>query len=584
MSMGFDGGTLACTAWCSFDVTACTGDGPSCGNDLAEGLEACDGTDLNNHTCASLGFDGGDLACDACVFDTTACTGKPPLCGDDNAEGLEECDGDDLAQLDCEDLGFDGGVLACDATCRLETGGCTGVAQVCGDGSAMGLEDCDGDDSNGVDCTTLGYDGGTLACDASCHYDAAACTGVAAVCGDEMINGLEECDGDDLGGVQCLDLDYTGGTLACDSSCTFDPTGCTEPVCGNGIQEPGESCDGMDIGGNDCTDLGLGEGDVSCKVDCTFDTSACLLPVCGDGAVNQGIEQCDGVDFSGESCRTLSFRGGQLLCTETCTYDTSFCWGTTAECGDGERAISEPCEGADLGGATCANLGYDGGELSCDGTCNYDLSECIGSGPDCGDGVAEGDEMCDGTDLRGLSCEDFGFTGGALDCSPQCTLSLFNCIHEPECGNDIAERNELCDGTDLRGASCELLDVGTGGLACSPTCDDYDYSGCTLQPECGNDVAEGVEVCDGIDLRELGSCRLFGYASDDPVGCLPTCAEFDLSACTGEPNRCGNNRAQGIEQCDGTDLRNQTCEGLGYDSGDLACNANCSLDVSGCML
>lgn len=49
----------------------------NCGNDAVDNGEDCDGTMLNNKTCADLGqdFDGGTLSCKAdCTFDTSACT------------------------------------------------------------------------------------------------------------------------------------------------------------------------------------------------------------------------------------------------------------------------------------------------------------------------------------------------------------------------------------------------------------------------------------------------------------------------------------------------------------------------------
>ena len=47
-----------------------------CGNNIAEGTEACDGTDLRGQTCVSQGYSGGTLACQpGCnVFDTSGCT------------------------------------------------------------------------------------------------------------------------------------------------------------------------------------------------------------------------------------------------------------------------------------------------------------------------------------------------------------------------------------------------------------------------------------------------------------------------------------------------------------------------------
>ncbi len=37
--------------------------------------------------------------------------------------------------------------------------------------------------------------------------------------------------------------------------------------------------------------------------------------------------------------------------------------------------------------------------------------------PICGDGKAEGEEECDGEDLRGETCESKGFVGGTLGCT-----------------------------------------------------------------------------------------------------------------------------------------------------------------------
>ena len=79
-SQGFTGGTLGCTADCTgFDTSGCTS-GPVCGDNAAEPPEVCDGTDLAGEDCASQGFAGGTLGCNAdCTgFDTSGCTGGGP--------------------------------------------------------------------------------------------------------------------------------------------------------------------------------------------------------------------------------------------------------------------------------------------------------------------------------------------------------------------------------------------------------------------------------------------------------------------------------------------------------------------------
>ncbi len=45
---------------------------------------------------------------------------------------------------------------------------------------------------------------------------------------------------------------------------------------------------------------------------------------------------------------------------------------------------------------------------------------------------------------------------------------------------------------------------------------------------------------------------------------------------------CGNNVVDSGEQCDGSNLNNQTCVGLGYAGGTLRCNADCIFNASDC--
>lgn len=50
------------------------------------------------------------------------------------------------------------------------------------------------------------------------------------------------------------------------------------PVCGNNVKESGEACDGTDLAGQTCTGLGFGGGILSCNANCTFNTSTCTAP------------------------------------------------------------------------------------------------------------------------------------------------------------------------------------------------------------------------------------------------------------------------------------------------------------------
>ncbi|MFH1187029.1 MAG: hypothetical protein V1697_02545, partial [Candidatus Levyibacteriota bacterium] len=49
--------------------------GPVCGNNIAEGSEECDGTDLNGGTCVAEGYDSGTISCSAgCTFNVSSCS------------------------------------------------------------------------------------------------------------------------------------------------------------------------------------------------------------------------------------------------------------------------------------------------------------------------------------------------------------------------------------------------------------------------------------------------------------------------------------------------------------------------------
>jgi hypothetical protein len=67
-------------------------------------------------------------------------------------------------------------------------------------------------------------------------------------------------------------LDVKGGES------TGPPAG---PVCGNNIQEGTETCDGTDLAGEDCISQGFTSGTLDCLGDCSgFDTSGCSMAAC----------------------------------------------------------------------------------------------------------------------------------------------------------------------------------------------------------------------------------------------------------------------------------------------------------------
>lgn len=51
------------------------------------------------------------------------------------------------------------------------------------------------------------------------------------------------------------------------------------------------------------------------------------------------------------------------------------------------------------------------------------------------------------------------------------------------CGNNVKEANEVCDGTDLAGKTCQDFGHTQGTLACGIACDEFDTSACYTPPK-----------------------------------------------------------------------------------------------------
>ena len=195
-----------------------------------------------------------------------------------------------------------------------------------------------------------------------------------------------------------------------------------QEICGNGVIEGDQVCDDQDLGGMSCEDLGYASGTLGCMSNCrAYDVSQCGTPEsCGTGQIDDN-EICDGEDLGGASCEDLGYGPGELACESNClAFDISGC-STSDSCGSGQIDDGEVCDGEDLGGASCEDLGYGAGELACESNClAFDTSGC-GASDTCGSGQIDDGEVCDGQNLGGASCEDFGFTGGDLECLEDCS-------------------------------------------------------------------------------------------------------------------------------------------------------------------
>ncbi|MFH2007752.1 MAG: DUF4215 domain-containing protein [bacterium] len=141
----------------------------------------------------------------------------------------------------------------------------------------------------------------------------------------------------------------------------------------------------------------------------------------------------------------------------------------------------------------------------------------------CGNGVIEAGEQCDDGNVE--DCDG---------CSPTCQIETGGC-----CGNGVLEPGEECDdGNNTAGDGCDEI--------------------CRLEI-CGNSRLDTGEDCD--DGNTTGG-----------DGCNQVCL-FE---------ECDNGVMDVGEECDANDFGGATCETLGYYYGQLACDASCLYDESGC--
>ncbi len=619
----FAGGALSCRSDCAgYDTSGCSsGNGSVCGNDALDSGEVCDGSALDGESCQSLGFElGGTLACAlSCQrFDTSACQ-STAICGDGIRAGPESCDGADLGEATCQSLGqgFSGGRLECTPSCAFDTTQCQ-QAQSCGNGVAEGTETCDGSDLGGATCQSEGFGTGTLLCNAACTgFNTSNCQPPSS-CNNGVLDAGEACDGANLAGASCQSLGYKGGTLRCDTGCGFDTSQCFGyPNCGNGTADGLDACDGQSWSSgpsNACTNFGLGTGAVTCTAECGLDFSSCQQnDYCaaqgwyGDGVV------CDPCEAYGGSpdpdCTTLcAARDGQCsnwfdpfiqdyVCDAAGIRDPD-----CGACGNGVREGTELCDEQQFfpGRTSCTDYGFQGDSLGCRDDCTPDFSQC--NAVVCGDGQIEGDETCDGNNFGGVTCQSLGYAGGTLGCTNSCgTIDTSGCTGTVTYDNGALDAGEWCDGPGgpfLYGSnSCASFGMGEGDILCGP--DGIDFSRCRIWRDGASVQADYCEIKGWYnDGTFCDPCERLGGNPDPDCANLcgqnGVCADIyststrSWSCPQPDPDcgTCGNGIVQGFEQCDGSAFNpsvSPSCAANGFVGGTVTCRDDCTLNFAGCQ-
>ncbi|MBN2725401.1 MAG: hypothetical protein JXR95_15155 [Deltaproteobacteria bacterium] len=230
---------------------------------------------------------------------------------------------------------------------------------------------------------------------------------------------------------------------------------------------------------------------------------------CGNGIVDTG-EECDPNALLQEQCNDVGFYGGNLSCNEDCTYNTSGCSGS---CGDGIIDVTdgEECDSGISEEVNCESIGYYRGNLSCNSECRFDISEC----ERCGDGVVNEDdgEECEPETGVSMTCEDFSYYGGNLSCSDECKMDFSSCDEYGYCGDNVLQGDyEECDTVPVN-TECRIEGHHDGELECD--------SGCSVNSDSCIDI---IQVATGMThtciLTNMGDVYCFGENNHGELGNL----------------------------------------------------------------
>ncbi|MCR4278839.1 MAG: Ig-like domain-containing protein [bacterium] len=153
-----------------------------------------------------------------------------------NAGGIEACNftgwssckvagfcGDGVIQSpaeQCDNGGENGDTNACTSLC---------TKNVCGDAKPfIGVEECDAGSQNGKVTCSADYNSSCSSCSTQCKFLASS----GGYCGDESLNGPEQCDGNkDLPDVNYIGLLACQSTIAIPQTCTYISSTCESPPC-----------------------------------------------------------------------------------------------------------------------------------------------------------------------------------------------------------------------------------------------------------------------------------------------------------------------------------------------------------------
>lgn len=383
-------------------------DGNSCTTDRCGANGACV-HDPASGTCTRPGGQAGVCSAGSCV---QACT-----------PGQGSCDGRTFTRCNAAGTGFDP-PQQCASAALCSPAGCGAP--------------CDPDDCGDVGCNANQTD---------CNIcSAALCTGQVA---------LGACQEPACDGLSCVARSFCAANQNCNAAsntcvariCTPNATDCTtdgvfrrcnadgsafvtQQQCASaGLCSPASGC-GAPCDPDDCGDAGCNAAQTGCNA-CNAATTCGNLPL---GPCQRAV--CGGPGGLTCQAQSIACPNGQV-----CNPANNQCE-RVASCDDG---IVDPGEACQPGDAALPCPGNQIGSIACV-NCQR-VNNCSAPMPACGDGVVNGNEQCEGDQVRDCpgpeigtqTCQGCQFVGACEAPPPQ-----------PFCGDGVVNGNEQCEGAVVR--------------------------------------------------------------------------------------------------------------------------------------
>lgn len=366
-------------------------------------------------------------------------------------------------------------------------------------------------------CTNFACSGSCTANSGACAASSTCCSGYCngsicanpPTCGDGVIQSPEVCDGSALNGVTCIQLGYQGGSNACAGNClSYDTAGCTSstvfplsPILDSGTranQGPPPSSSWGHIFGDGLKILSNSFALVAGPNTETADYWNGLAAT-ADQEVYGTLSTLGSLAFyirtnsQASTGYLLSYSSGDITLYKLPAVSTLATYSSVGMSnGDafGASAIGSSIKVYKRVSGSWSVLGttsdstYTSGLIGIyTGDASVRLTN-FGGGPVnpvvCGNGLKEGNEVCDGADLASQTCITQNFASGTLTCASNCgAFNTTSCVTASTCGNNTKQTGELCDGTDLNSQTCVGLGYGGGTLSCLSTCLGFDTTRCT---------------------------------------------------------------------------------------------------------